>query len=60
VAAASRNATALDSVLGYLLIAADPEDAGILEDIAREAGPVVLTEARPPGRMIGPDSVMPA
>jgi len=59
VAAASRNATALDSVLGYLLVAADPEDAGILDEIAREAGPVVLTEVRPPGAVIGPDSVMP-
>ena len=60
VAVASRNATALDSVLGYLLIAADLEDAGILDDVVKETGPVVLTEVKAPGAVIGPDGVMPA
>ena len=59
VAVASRNATALDSVLGCLLIAADLEDAGILEDVVTETGPVVLTEVRPPGAIVGPYGVMP-
>jgi hypothetical protein len=60
VPAASRNPTALDTVLGYLFIAASPEDVGVLEELARCTGPVALAEVATPASQIGPDAVIPA
>ena len=52
--------TALDTLLSYLLIATQPEDEELLEEIAREAGPVTFTDAAPSNAQIGPDAVMPS
>lgn len=57
---AAVNSTALDSLLSYLLIAANVEDAQLLEQIVVEAGPVNFANQPVPFGQIGPDSVLPA
>jgi hypothetical protein len=57
---AAVNPTALDTLLSYLLIANQPDDPELCEEIAREAGPVVLGDVAPPTAQIGPDAAMPA
>jgi hypothetical protein len=59
VPVATANATALDSLLSYLLIAKDPDDPELLEEIVSEAGPVAFGDVAQPTAQIGPDSVMP-
>ena len=59
VPVAAASATTLDSVLACLLIAAAPEDDGILADIVREAGPVVQVQVDAPRGDVGPDSLGP-
>ena len=50
---AAENATALDSVLGYLLVAANVEEAAVMEKIAGEVGPaVVREEGKPEGEVL--------
>ena len=60
VPVAAANPTALDTVLSYLVIAADLQNAELLEEIATEAGPIVFAEVPAPAAQIGPDAVMPA
>jgi hypothetical protein len=60
VPVAAANPTALDTVLSYLVIAADLQDAELLEEIVAEAGPIVFAEVPAPEAQIGPDAVMPA
>ena len=60
VPVAAANATALDTLLGYLLIAAEPDDEALLAGIVREAGPVVFSDPVPAAVQIGPDGPMPA
>jgi hypothetical protein len=60
VPVAMSNPTALDTLLSYLLIAAEPEDAELLEDIAKEAGSVVFSDVAPPAVQIGPDGTTPS
>src|SRR5882724_775190 len=55
VPSALNNPTALDTVLSYLLIAIDPDDSEILEEIVAEIGPVEVVEAAAPTWRIGPD-----
>ncbi len=57
---AAINPTALDTVLSYFVVAADLQDPGLLEEIAEEAGPVILTDTVAPAAQIGPDAVLPA
>lgn len=45
---ASINPTAVDTLLSYLLIAAQPEDQDLLDDIVNEAGDVAFNEVGPP------------
>jgi hypothetical protein len=59
VPAASGNPTALDSLLSYLLIAADLDDDELLAEIAEAAGPATLTDAAVPTSQIGPDGPLP-
>jgi hypothetical protein len=59
VPVAAANATALDTLLGYLLIAAEPDDEALLEAIVREAGPVVFSDPVPAATQIGPDGPIP-
>jgi hypothetical protein len=47
-------------VLSYLLIASQPDDAELLEEVAREAGPVVFADVAPSTAQIGPDAATPA
>jgi hypothetical protein len=60
VPVAAANPTALDTVLSYLVIAADLQDAELLEEIVTEAGPIVFAEVPVPEAQIGPDAAMPA
>ena len=60
VPVAAANPTALDTVLSYLVIAADLQDRELLEEIVAEAGPIVFAEVPAPEAQIGPDAVMPA
>jgi len=55
---AAINTTALDTVLSYLLIAAEP-DEDVLEDIADEVGEVRFSDVAAPNAQIGPDAVNP-
>ncbi len=57
---ASQNATALDTVLSYLLIATAPKVLNVLKHVVEEIGPLVIAEARAPEGQIGPDAAMPA
>jgi hypothetical protein len=54
------NPTALDTLLSYLLIAAQPEELELFEDIAKEAGSVVFSDVAPPSAQIGPDGTTPS
>lgn len=58
VPVAAASPTALDTMLSYLLIAADPEDVDLIVDIAREAGDVKFADVPVPEAQIGPDSPM--
>jgi hypothetical protein len=60
VPVAASNPTLLDTMLSYLLIADQPDDADLLEEVAKEAGPVVFVDVAPSKAQIGPDSVTPA
>jgi len=60
VPVAASSPTALDSVLSYLLVASDPDEPELLEEIVREAGPVSLRDLAPPNAQIGPDAATPA
>lgn len=60
VPVAANNPTALDTVLSYLLIDNQPDDPELLEDIVREAGPVVFGDVAPSTAQIGPDAATPA
>lgn len=59
VPVAAINATALDTLLSYLLIANQPDDPEMLEDIVREAGPVDIGDVAPSTAQILPDPFMP-
>lgn len=54
VPSAVNNLTAVDTVLSYLLIAANPNDVQVLEEI-KKFGPVAAVDAAPPTGGIGPD-----
>lgn len=56
---AANNSTALDTVLSYLLIADQPDDPILLNEIAQETGPVVFTDVAPSNGQIGPNGVIP-
>jgi hypothetical protein len=56
---AAANPTTLDTVLSYLIVAADLQDAGLGAEIAAEAGAVAFANVLAPGAQIGPDAVMP-
>jgi hypothetical protein len=58
VPVAANNATALDTVLSYLLLPTRPHNARLLEEVAREAGPVVFGDVAPSMTQIGPDAAM--
>ena len=60
VPVAAANPTALDTLLSYLVIAADLQDADLAAEIAAIAGPVVMADVPAPAAPIGPDGVMPA
>jgi hypothetical protein len=60
VPVAVSNPTALDSVLSYLLIAAQPEDGELMEELVAEAGPVEFADVAVPAVQIGPDAAIPA
>jgi hypothetical protein len=57
---AASNPTALDTLLSYLLIANQPDESKLLEEIVREAGPVVFGDVMRPMAQIGPDAAIPA
>lgn len=57
---AAANPTSLDTILSYLIVAADLQDADLADEIAAEAGPVRFADVAAPGVQIGPDAVMPA
>jgi len=57
---AAANPTTVDTVLSYLIVAADLQDAELVDEIVAETGPVVLANVAAPGAQIGPDAVMPA
>jgi hypothetical protein len=59
VPVAANNPIALDTLLSYLLIANQPDDPELLEDIVREAGPVVFGDVSPSTAQIGPDTATP-
>jgi len=60
VPAAANNPTSLDTVLSYMLVAAEPDDPDLLERVAREAGPVDFEDPATPKIQVGPNSAMPA
>lgn len=60
VPVAALNPTTLDTVLSYLAIAADLQDADLVEEMVAEAGPVVFADVPAPEGQIGPDAVMPS
>jgi hypothetical protein len=60
VPVAAANPTALDTVLSYLIVAADLQDPDLVDEIAAETGPVVFADVTAPAAQIGPDAVMPA
>jgi hypothetical protein len=55
VPSAVNNPTTLDTVLSYLLIAINPDDSEILEEIVDEIGPVEVVDVTAPTLYIGPD-----
>jgi hypothetical protein len=57
VPVASENDTALDTVLGYLLIAAGPEDSSILEALVKETGPALVKDTEAPSANLVPGTV---
>jgi hypothetical protein len=58
---AAGNATALDSVMGYLLVAASVEDTVVMEKIAGELGtPAVRDDGKPEGEVLQRRRGMPA
>jgi hypothetical protein len=59
VPVAAVNATALDTMLAYLVIAAELQEPDLLDEIAALAGVPVPTDVPAPSGQIGPDSVMP-
>jgi hypothetical protein len=56
---AAANPTTLDTLLSYLVVAADLQDADLAAEIAAEAGDVAFANVLAPGVQIGPDAVMP-
>jgi hypothetical protein len=60
VPVAAASATALDTVLSYLAIAADLQDPDLAAEIAAAAGPVAMADVPAPAAPIGPDAVIPA
>ncbi len=60
VPVAAANATALDTVLSYLIVTADLQDADLVDEIAAEAGPVAFADVMAPNAQVGPNPVMPA
>ena len=56
---AAANPTTLDTVLSYLVVAADLQDATLADEIVAEAGAVVFGDVAAPSAQIGPDAVMP-
>jgi hypothetical protein len=60
VPVAAINPTALDTVLSYLVITADLQDEGLLQDICDQVGPIIRSDATAPAGQIGPDAVVPA
>jgi len=60
VPVAAVNATALDTMLAYLVIAAELQESDLLDEIAALAGVPVPSDVPAPSGQIGPDSVMPA
>jgi hypothetical protein len=57
---AASNPTTLDTVLSYLLIAAEPDDEALLKAITLETGEVLFDDAAAPTGPVGPDSAMPS
>ena len=51
------NATALDTVLSYLLVAATTDDADLLGEIEKEVGPPELQIVAAPVAQVGPDVI---
>ena len=54
------NATTLDSLLSYLVVASQVVDEQLADELVGEAGPVTFGNVPVPFGLIGPDSVMPA
>lgn len=52
---ALNNPTALDTVLSYLLIAVNPDNVQVMEQLTQEIGPVEALDAAPPTANIGVD-----
>jgi hypothetical protein len=59
VPVAAVDAVALDTLLSYLLLAIEPDDTGLMDDIVKVAGPVHMLDQGVPLAPIGPDGVMP-
>jgi hypothetical protein len=59
VPVAAINPTALDTLLSYVLIATEPDDPDLLEDVIREAGPIAFRDVAPAAAQIGPHAVVP-
>jgi hypothetical protein len=60
VPVAAIDAVALDTLLSYLLVASQPDDTGVMDDIVKVAGPVHMLDQGVPLAPVGPDGVMPA
>lgn len=56
---AANNPTALDTLLSYLLIASQPDDAELLEELVQETGPVIFADVTPSAGQLGPDALTP-
>ena len=54
VPVAAANPTTLDTVLSYLILAADLQDADLVDEITAMTGPVVFADVMAPNAQIGP------
>ncbi len=60
IVTAAVNATAMDSLLAYLLVATPTQDKALLDEVLEVTGPVTFANHAVPFGQIGPDSVLPA
>jgi hypothetical protein len=60
VPVATNNPTAFDTILSYLLIANQPDDPELVEEMVTETGPVVMANVAASTAQIGPDPVTPS